>query len=69
LYSGRGTASARPDALTSWRLLRNKNTGLLRLDTIIVPKGQQKQGTGTKAMEAITAFADQHGLGMSLSTA
>lgn len=46
-----------------------KRNGDLAVDNIVVPKDDQKQGKGTKAMEAITQFADQNGLRVVLSPA
>lgn len=43
--------------------------GTLKLDTLIVPKGERKQGVGTTAMEELNAFADEHGRRVVLSPA
>jgi ribosomal protein S18 acetylase RimI-like enzyme len=50
-------------------LHHDKNTGHLHLDSIIVKKGDQGQGRGSRAMNDITSFADKHKLPMSLETA
>lgn len=43
--------------------------GDLKLNTLIVERDGQKQGTGTKAMEELIAFADANGLRVKLSPA
>lgn len=42
-------------------------SGDLRVSQIVVPKDQREQGIGTAVMEALTAFADQRGLPMTLT--
>jgi len=46
-----------------------ESNGDLKLDTIIVPKGERKEGVGTKAMQAIIDFADSKGLRVTLTPA
>ena len=41
----------------------------LKLDYIIVPREMRKQGVGSRAMNELTAFADAHGLRLTLSVA
>lgn len=43
--------------------------GDLKLNMLIVPKDMQRSGIGTKAMEELTSFADQHGRRIILSPA
>lgn len=45
------------------------SNGDIRLNLLVVPKDAQRNGAGTKAMEAITAFADQNGKRITLSPA
>ena len=39
----------------------------IRLNLLVVPKNRRKEGLGTKAMEALTQFADANGLRIVLS--
>jgi len=43
------------------------SAGDLYLDTIKIPKEHQGRGHGTKALKALTAWADERGLSMSLN--
>jgi GNAT superfamily N-acetyltransferase len=42
-------------------------SGDLRLNQIVVPKDQRQQGIGTAVMKALTDFADEHKLPMTLT--
>lgn len=45
------------------------STGDLKLNLLVVPKGMRKVGTGSKAMDELTRYADRHGFRVILSTA
>lgn len=55
--------------LQVFSLTFNKRFNAIQLETIIVPKADRKQGAGTKAMQDLTAFADEHGLNVFLRPA
>lgn len=55
--------------LKSFELNVNHHTGDLRLDSIIVDKAKQGQGSGTKALEDLTRFADAHNKRLTLTPA
>lgn len=49
--------------------LRETQKGDLKLDHIVVPKGQRKQGIGSEVMKRITDYADKNNLRIVLTTA
>lgn len=54
--------------LTDFDVWQSSN-GDLKLNLLIVPKGQRKQGIGSNAMDELTRYADRHGFRLTLSTA
>jgi GNAT superfamily N-acetyltransferase len=53
--------------LTEFDVWQHSN-GDLKLNLLIVPKGQRKQGIGSQAMDELTNYADRHGFRIVLST-
>lgn len=49
--------------------LREANDGTVRLDLLVIDRGERKKGIGSRIMEDIAAWADKHGRTITLSLA